>query len=229
MRHRPGRRVDPRQELAFTNQNVMDLVEALVATPDLRLVKVAAKLSLARGIPDEADLAGLVGLSLYFDDDLGATAREVARLALAIGSHPDGEVRPRLRGALLERLTHRLVEQRAPANTHHERDVELLRAPRSRRSWTNTKEVVVDLPGWEVYECKSDGLPVISDIDELSDIVTTGREEGVTVFSTVVVFGDEATLRSMARAWRLTEPIYAVTTTNLLDLRRHRPTVALRA
>lgn len=222
MRHRPGK-PNSRQEAAFGHDDVATIAALVVANPDLRLVKLAEKLSLARTPPSDSEVHGLIGNALYFDADLGDVARDVASRAAAIGSAPVGDDRVRRRGALLERLTDGLVRSRLPTTTFHEHEVELKVNPRSRRQWTHSKEIVAEGDAFEVYECKANCLPDPGDVDELSDVASTAKAEGTEALPTLVVFGSIEQLRRMSVAWRLTETIYAVPTEAILDLRLRPP------
>ena len=222
MRHRPGR-PNADQERAFNSPNVVNLVGELVAHPDLRLIKLADECSLIRHALDPDEIDALIGPVLRFDDNLGPVAQRVARLAIAIGQATTMSERIRGRGALLERLVHVLVESRLPGTTFHEHEIELMQSPRTHRSWTHSKEVVAEGPQFEAYECKTDALPDIGDIDQLSDVVSTANAEGTDCRSTIVIFGHMVNLQSLARAWRLTEPIYGVTSDTVLALAKGPP------
>lgn len=203
-------------------------MDDLVANPDLRLLKLADTASLLRQNLTEAETTDLIGPPLWFDDTLGPVARRIAANALGIGSAPSRDQRVRQRGALLERLVHVLVEGRLPGVTFHEHEVQLTHNPRSRRQWTEKKEVVAAGPQFEVYECKSDGLPTIGDIDELSDIVTTANAEGTVARSTLVTLGSIGNLRIQAKAWRMSEQLFGVTADTVLGLRSAPPGVPIR-
>jgi hypothetical protein len=215
--HRPGR-PDPRQESAFNHEDVVGIIDDLVANPDLRLLKLADSLSLIREAMSEQEVRDFIGFSLLTDVNLGLVAVRVGNKARGIATAASRDDRVRRRGALLERLVHKLVEVRLPTQTHHEHQVELTHNPRSRRQWTGAKEIVADGAEFEVYECKSDGLPDIADIDELSDVRTTALAEGTDARPTIVTFGSEGSLRIQAKAWRLTETIYGVTIDRILGL-----------
>jgi hypothetical protein len=222
VRHRPGK-PNEEQERAFNSPNVVALVGELVAHPDLRLIKLADECSLIRFVLDADQIDALVGPVLRFDDDLGPVAQRVARLAIAIGQANTMSERIRGRGALLERLVHVLVESRLPGTTFHEHEIELMHSPRTHRSWTHKKEVVAEGRQFEIYECKTDALPDIGDIDQLSDVVSTGNAEGTDCRSTIVIFGHMVNLQSLARTWKLTEPIYGVTSDTVLALAKGPP------
>lgn len=222
MNHKPGR-PDARQESAFNHQDVVDITDALVANPDLRLLKLADTLSLVREVMSDQEVRDFIGFSLLTDVKLGPVAMTVATKARDIATAPSRDDRMRRRGALLERLVHKLVERRLPTHTHHEHQVELTHNPRSRIQWTRPKEVVADGPEFEVYECKSDGLPDVADIDELSDVRTTARAEGTDARPTIVTLGSEGSLRIQAKAWRLTETIFGVTADKILRLASEPP------
>lgn len=217
MNHQPGR-PDTRQEAAFNHDDVVRIVDDIVANPDLRLVKLADSLSLVRLAMSEQEVRDFIGFSLLMDTDLGPVAVRIAESARNIATAASRDDRMRRRGALLERLVHRLVEVRVPSQTYHEHKIELTHNPRSRKDWTGAKEVVADGPQFEVYECKSDGLPDIGDIDELSDVRTTARAEGTDARPTIVTMGGLSSLGIQAKAWRLTETIYGVTIDKILTL-----------
>jgi hypothetical protein len=217
VRHRAGRTV-PEQDAAFSHEDVVALVAEIVAAQDLRLVKLAARVSMMRHELSPDDRYSLIGPVLFNDDDLGNRAQEVALRANKIGSAPSRDARVRRRGAFLERLVHELVGGRRANATYREREVELTHNPRSRRQWTHPKEVVVDDNPFEVFECKADGMVDVGDIDQLSDIATTARAEGTDPRATVVTLDSEAQLRRMAVAWRLTETIHGVPIERILGL-----------
>ncbi|MES2210090.1 MAG: hypothetical protein V4515_07885 [Chloroflexota bacterium] len=190
---------------------------------DLRLLKLATRASLIRTQPDSDELYSLIGPALFWDDDLGGVAKRIAQRALNIGTAALREDRVRRRGAFLERLVYELVSDRIAGATFREHEVQLTHSPRSRRSWTRPKEAVASGPAFEIYECKSDGLPDVGDIDELSDVRTTAIAESVDCRPTIVVFGSEMDLRLKARAWRMTETIFGVTTDRIFALRGSAP------
>jgi hypothetical protein len=226
LQHRAGT-PDPRQEDAFRNDDVVAIVADLIAADDLRLVKLAQTVSLMQA-PDPGDVSALISPTLLLDDELGAIAQRVADRAWAIATAPTLDDRRRRRGALLERLAHELVSKRLPGATFHEHAVALLLNPRSRRGWTHPKEVVATGPFFEVYECKNDGMVVLEDVDELSDVATTARAEHVDARATLVVGVTEGTMRIRANAWRLTETLYLVTLERILGLAKDEPQHELR-
>lgn len=227
MHHVPGT-PNPLQEAAFHQEHVVAIVDDLITHPDLRLVKLADTLSLMRSALTETEILDEIGIQLLMDAELAPVARRIAVNALSIGTSPAGDDRVRRRGALLERLVHKLVELRLPGDTFHEEKIELTHSPRSRRSWTAIKEVVADGAQFEVYECKSDGMPDIGDIDELSDIATTAKAENTDPRPTIAIFGSEGHLRQLAKGWRLTEDIYGVAIDSLLGLRNAAPRKVIR-
>lgn len=222
MNHRPGR-PDARQEAAFNHRDVVDIVDDLVANPDLRLLKLADSLSLLREAMDDQQVRDFIGFTLLTDANLGPVAVRVADRARNIATAASRDDRMRRRGALLERLVHKLVESRVPTQTHHEHQIELSHNSRSRKQWTGAKEVVADGPAFEVYECKSDGLPNVGDIDELSDVNSTARAEGTDARPTIVTLGSDGSLRIQAKAWGLTETIYGITIDKILSLASNPP------
>jgi hypothetical protein len=227
LHHVPGT-PNPLQEAAFHQEHVVAIVDDLIAHPDLRLVKLADTVSLMRSALTETELLNEIGIQLLMDDDLAPVARRIAENALQIGTAPAEEDRIRRRGALLERLVHKLVELRLPGSTFHEEKIELTHNPRSRRSWTNIKEVVADGAQFEVYECKTNGLADIADIDELSDVATTAMAENTDPRPTIVTFGSEGNLRQLAKGWHLTEDIYGVAIDAILALRNAAPKKVIR-
>ena len=227
MRYRAGS-PDARQERAYEHPDVTGLVRDLVAQPDIRLVKLAAKASLIRTVPTPDEFYSLITPALYWDDYLGSVAQRVAQHALNIGTAVAREDRVRRRGAFLERLVFELVASREPGRTYREQEVQLDRAPRSGRAWTRPKEVLADAATFELYECKADGLVDVGDIDELSDVMTTATAEHTDARPTVVVLDSELALRVHAVAWRLTETIYGVTTERILGLREEAPSRPIR-
>jgi hypothetical protein len=222
VRHRAGRR-NREQELAYEHEDVVSLVGEIVSSPDLRLVKLAQKVTLIRHELDHDEVYSLIGPILWDDDELGEVAQRVVASAHRIGTASNRDARVRRRGAFLERLVFELVDARKPGVTHLEHEVELTRSPRSRRQWTNPKEVVVADQPFEVYECKADGMVDVGDVDELSDVVTTGAAEGVEARAVVVTLGTELEMRRRSVVWRLTEPIHGVTIERILDLRVDSP------
>jgi hypothetical protein len=227
LRHRPAT-PDARQQAAFEDPVIVDIVDKLLAYRDLRLLKLAHTASLISQPPTEEVLYALITPTLYLDEILGEAAMHVATQAVRIGTEGPHEQRVRRRGALLERLTFKLVESRLPGRTYHEHEVELTNSPRTHRSWSRPKEVVADGPQFEVYECKSGGIPDVGDIDDLSDISSTATAEAADARPTIVVLGSEGNLRIQAKAWRLTERIYGVSTEQILAIAERAPDVAIR-
>lgn len=223
VRHRATTLPSAEQDSAFEHDDVVALVADLVASPDLRLVKLASKAALVSRRLDFDESYSFIGPMLYDDDELGPIAQRVFARAQNIGNATTEDARLRRRGAMLERLVFELVDRRLPGKTYRERDIELHRSPRSKRSWTNSKDVVAEGTAFEVYECKGDGMIDVGDIDQLCDVVTTGVAEGTDVRATAVTFGSEVELRVRAVAWRLTEPIQGVPIDRILELRREAP------
>jgi hypothetical protein len=213
--------------VAFNDPDVVSIATELRAHPDLRLLKIAAAAALLRQAPTPDEIVGLVGAVVYWDDVLGPVAQRIVTAAIRIGTSTARDDRVRKRGALLERIAFELVSKRVP-HTYREHEIQLTHNPRSRRQWTEKKEVVADGPEFEVYECKSDGMPDIGDVDELSDISTTARAEGTPCRPTIVIFGTDQSVRIMARAWDMTETLYLVSTERILGLAHSSPSFVLR-
>jgi hypothetical protein len=225
MRYRQGR-IPADQEAAFNHPDVVSIADEVERHPKMALVKLVRKAILFNRDPTEQELLGLMGPSLALDPTLAGPARTIADCGVRISLRPSADECKRQRGAVLERLVWTLVKSRATV-VHREQQIELTVNPRSRNQWTHPKEILVDEHPFEVFECKSDGMVDIGDIDELSDIWSTATAEGTVSRPTVATLDSEMRLRAMAPAWRLREPIYYAAIDQLLELRERPATLDL--
>lgn len=214
------------QEAAFNHPDVVSIADAVERHPKMALVKLVQRAILFNRNPTEQELFGLMGPSLALDPTLARPARTIAECGVRISLRTSIAECKRQRGAVLERLVWTLVRSRATV-VHREQQIELTVNRRSRNQWSNPKEIVVDEHVFEVFECKSDGMIDIGDIDELSDIWSTATAEGTASRPTVATLESEMKLRAMAPGWRLKEPIYYAAIDQLLDLRERPATLDL--
>lgn len=180
------------------------------------LVKIA-RLAIDAGVtPDPAELRQHLGLGAT--RPLVDSGVAIAAAGNRIANIADIDTRRRLRGAILERLVHDLVSERAAPL--REVDIAIDPAGHSGRGWTKPKELVVDANPFEVYECKTSAHGIDQDdIDELADIAGKADAEGVESRPTLAVLSSEKVLRAHRAALRIWRPIYFSDLDDLVELR----------
>jgi hypothetical protein len=214
---RPGH-VDPRQAAADAHADVIALADLVLRHRDLALLKIARKAILQTVPSDDITLKRMLGSA--FTPGLLEAASAVAKAGSRLCNEPDEDRRKRCRGAVLERIVHGLVAQRATAE--READIELIQHEHTGREWSRPKDVVVPVGDpVEVYECKFNGVWLDQDdVEELGDIDQTARHAGGDCRATVAVMSSAESLFGARANLRLQEPLYFAELEDLLDLSR---------
>ncbi len=210
---------DARQEAAFRDGDVSDIVEQLVRHNHTGLVRVARQAVLGDPPPSRQELRTQLRdrRGIEATEDQLDSAEAICQAGARIFAKAESD---RLRGGLLERYVHEMVAARAQtdgATVEHEAEVEMPEHPHSGRSWSKPKEVVLNALPFEVYECKFGGHFDQDDIDELGDIFLSARAEGTKACPCLVTMSSENAVRTRlsANGAKLGEVVYLSDLTDL--------------
>jgi hypothetical protein len=220
---------DPRQEAAFTDQDVVAIVGELMRHNDAGLVRLA-RLAVIGDPPAARD-----ELRAQLRSPQGAEATEaqlnsaeaISAAGARIYSRPECD---RLRGGLLERYVHELVARRAGSAVQHEAQVELPEHPHSGNGWSKPKEIVVNAVPFEAYECKFGGHVNQDDVNELGDVYVSAKAEGTEARPCIAVMASERALKARLedKGVQLDEVLYFSDLTDLPVLGQRPPSRRLR-
>jgi hypothetical protein len=166
------------QDAAFEAPEVKAIAQEVVDRPDPALLVLVRTALTWRLPPHNEKLAkGLAGQAALRDASLLVAAQRVAIQAIKISGRPWDE-KVRLQGAVVERIVLGLAKTRASEGVLHECEIRLRPRNRMDRTWSRSKDVVVDANPFEVYECKLGATFDQADLNELADIRDTATDEG---------------------------------------------------
>lgn len=219
MQTQRGLRV-PAQNRAFSHPDVVAIADEIRRHHESSLVRLARRAIADRvGGLTEAEITAALGIGA--SATLLASARAIAAAGRRIVATVDDKKRGRLRGAVLERLVHDLVQEREPG-LMREVEIAINPAGHSGRPWSRPKELVVDSDPFEAYECKlSPHWINQDDINDLCDIGDAADADGIDSRPTLAVLNTPAALRAQRAALRVWRPIFVADVDDLIDL-RHR-------
>lgn len=169
---------NPDQDAAYEAPEVQRIAQEVVDRPELALISLV-RTALTWHLPpyNEKLAKGLAGQAADRDAGLLAAARRIAIEAVKISGRPWAE-KVRLQGAVVERIVFGLALTREPGRVFHEKEVELRAGNRMDRTWSRSKDVIVDAQALEAYECKLSATFDQDDLNELADIRDTADDDG---------------------------------------------------
>ena len=227
-------KTNARQEAAYRDADVVEIVDCVLANPDASLLKLARESVLFRQTPDNRTLDGLIGIARV-TAELRDIGRRIAAAGLRIAvDGSDREFRERKRGAVLERLTYELVRRR-DGRAMREQQVRLLARRWTTRpagpsgEWSKPKDTILadGHRAFEVYEAKFAANLDQDDLNELADIAISAMSEGTSPFAVLTTMESD---RSLFTRLRLLEPrgtLYYAADENLLELRNTGPALTV--
>jgi hypothetical protein len=222
-------RADDDHARQYNNRGVRGIATAVLRHVDYpRLIPIAAR---AMVTIDPAPREVLrAQLRIEPPVDVLESAVEIALRGAEIARLRDDHIADHRRASVLERIVLGLVEGRVGAAAGIETWIELAVNPHSGKVSTGKKDVVVDAPVFEVYECKFSGGIEQWELNELGDVWLTARADPMTnrCVPCVATMGTEDQIRARIAHLDPDEVLYFATAESLSVLARRPPSDRLR-
>jgi hypothetical protein len=212
-------RADDDHARQYSNGGVRDIATAVLRHVDYpRLIPIASRAMVTIDPAPRAVLRTQLGGDP--PNDVLDSAEEIARRGAEIARLSDDNVANHRRASVLERIVLGLVGRRVGGAVGVETWIELTDSTHSGKSSTGKKDVVVDAPVFEVYECKFSGGIEQWELNELGDVWLTARVDPSTTkcVPCVATMGTEDQIRKRIARLAPDEVLFFATAGNLAVL-----------